>query len=324
MAQMADVPRERVLVYDRIGTNKRTTFLLLIGFVVFVALFATAAATILATYSGVDVVEDPATVLQISAISVLIASGVGIIMYISSTAIVLSINGGHQVTKEEEPELYRTVENLSIGSGLPMPKVWVIEDDAPNAFATGRDPSNAHVAATRGLLTKLDGNELEAVMAHEMCHVGNYDTRLLTVIAVVVGMVALVADLMLRFTWFGAGNRSSNRDKGNGAAGAIILAIAIIFLIISPIIATLMRLALSRQREYLADSCGALLCRNPGALADALEKISADPEPLQSANKATASLWIENPLKEHTSFLNGLFNTHPPVADRIRILRAMS
>jgi heat shock protein HtpX len=161
-------------------------------------------------------------------------------------------------------------------------------------------------------------------MAHEMCHVGNYDTRLLTVIAVVVGMVALVADLMLRFTWFGAGNRSSNRDKGNGAAGAIILAIAIIFLIISPIIATLMRLALSRQREYLADSCGALLCRNPGALADALEKISADPEPLQSANKATASLWIENPLKEHTSFLNGLFNTHPPVADRIRILRAMS
>jgi heat shock protein HtpX len=323
MAQMADVPRERVLVYDRIGTNKRNTFLLVLGFIVFVALFATAAATIMATYSGVDVVEDPTTVLTISAISVAIGTVVGLVMYFASTSIVLTINGGRQVTKAEEPELYRTVENLSIGSGLPMPKVWVIEDDAPNAFATGRDPTNAHVAATRGLLNKLDGNELEAVMAHEMCHVGNYDTRLLTVIAVVVGLVALVADLMLRFTWFGAGGRSSNRKKGGGAAGAIILAIAIIFLIISPIVATVLRLALSRQREYLADSCGALLSRNPGALADALEKIAADPEPLQSANKATASLWIENPLKEHTSFLNGLFNTHPPVQDRIRILRAM-
>ncbi len=323
MAEMAEVPRERVLVYDRIGANKRSTLLLLVGFIFFVALFAVAAATIVATYSGVDVVEDPATVLQIAAFSVLIATGVGIVMYYASTAVVLTINGGHQVTKEEEPELYRTVENLCIGSGLPMPKVWVVEDDAPNAFAAGRSPDIAHVAATRGLLNKLDGNELEAVMAHEMCHVGNYDTRLLTVVAVMVGLVALVSDLMLRFTWFGSGRRSSNRDKGNGAIGLIILAVAIILVVLSPIVATLMRLALSRQREYLADSCGALLCRNPGALADALEKIAADPVPLQSANKATASLWIENPLKEHSSFLNGLFNTHPPVQDRIRILRAM-
>lgn len=323
MAEMAEAPRERVLVYDRIGSNKRSTFLLLLGFIIFTALFAVSAATIVASYSGVDVAEDPTTVLQIGAFSVLIATGVGIVMYYASTAVVLTINGGHQVTKAEEPELYRTVENLSIGSGLPMPKVWVVEDDAPNAFATGRNPDNAHVAATRGLLNKLDSNELEAVMAHEMCHVGNYDTRLLTAIAVVVGLVALVADLMLRFTWFGAGGRSSNKDKGNGGIGLIILAIAIVFIVLSPIIATIMRLALSRQREYLADSCGALLCRNPGALADALEKIAADPEPLQNANKATASLYIENPLKEHSSFLNGLFNTHPPVAERIKILRAM-
>jgi heat shock protein HtpX len=198
----------------------------------------------------------------------------------------------------------------------------VVEDDAPNAFATGRNPENAHVAATRGLLNKLDHNELEAVMAHEMCHVGNYDTRLLTTIAVVVGLVALVADLLMRFTWYGAGARTSNKGKG-GNAQAIILVVAIVFVVISPIIAAIMRMALSRQREYLADSCGALLSRNPGALADALEKISQDPEPLRDANKATASLYIENPLREHGSFLNNLFDTHPPVQERIKILRAM-
>jgi heat shock protein HtpX len=239
------------------------------------------------------------------------------------TPTVLAVTGGHEVTKQEEPDLYNVVENLSIGSGLPMPKVWVIEDSAPNAFATGRDPSHAYVAATRGLIDKLDHNELEAVMAHEMSHVGNYDTRLMTFVAVAVGMIALVADLMLRFTWFGAGSRSSNKDKGNGAIGVIILVIAILLMIISPIVATIMKFALSRRREYLADSSGALLCRNPGALADALEKISKDPEPLEAANKATAHLYIENPLKEHDSFFNSLFSTHPPAEERIKILRAM-
>lgn len=323
MAEMAGVPRERVLIYDRIGANRRATFLLMLGFIVFTALFATALATIVVSYSGADVTNEPKAVIQVAIVSVLLATGVGVVMYYASTAVVLTITGGHEVTKAEEPELYRIVENLSIGSGLPMPRVWVVEDDAPNAFATGRNPENAHVAATRGLLNKLEGNELEAVMAHEMSHVGNYDTRLLTTVAVVVGLVALVADVMLRFTWYGAGARSSNKDKGNGGLGAILLVISIIFLVISPIIASLMRLALSRQREYLADSCGALLCRNPGALADALEKISADPVPLKDANKATASLYIENPLREHQSFLNGLFNTHPPVQERIKILRAM-
>ena len=199
---------------------------------------------------------------------------------------------GHEVTKAEEPTLYRIVENLSIGSGLPMPKVWLIEDSAPNAFATGRNPQTAHVAATRGLLDKLEKRELEAVMAHEMSHVANYDIRLMTTVAVVVGLVALVADLMLRFTWYGSGGRSSNKDKGGGALGLIILVVALMFIVISPIIAAIMRMALSRQREYLADSSGALLCRNPDALADALEKIAADPEPLEAANKATAHLYI--------------------------------
>jgi heat shock protein HtpX len=262
--------------------------------------------------------------LRIAVASLVIATAVGIIMYFFSTNTVLAISGGHEVTRAEEPTLYRIVENLSIGSGLPMPKVWLIEDSAPNAFATGRNPQTAHVAATRGLLDKLEKRELEAVMAHEMSHVANYDIRLMTTVAVVVGLVALVADLMLRFTWYGSGGRSSNKDKGGGALGLIILVIALAFILVSPIIASIMRMALSRQREYLADSSGALLCRNPDALADALEKIAADPEPLEAANKATAHLYIENPLKEHSSKLNSLFSTHPPVQDRINILRAMA
>lgn len=320
---MAEVPRERVLVYDRIAKNKRATFFLLVGWIVFIALLFTAVGTVIAAYSGADISQDPKIVIQTAVAAALIASAVGIIMYFASTATVLAISGAHEVSKAEEPELYRIVENLSIGSGLPMPKVWVIEDSAPNAFATGRSPGQAHVAATRGLMDKLDKNELEAVMAHEMSHVGNYDTRMMTTIAVVVGLVALIADLLLRFTWYGSGARSSNKDKGGGGLALIILVVAIVFIAVSPIIASVMRMALSRQREYLADSSGALLCRNPGALADALEKIAADPEPLEVANKATAHMYIENPLREHGSFLNSLFSTHPPTEERIKILRAM-
>jgi heat shock protein HtpX len=202
-----------------------------------------------------------------------------------------------------------------------MPKVYVIEDSAPNAFATGRDPKHASVAATRGLIDKLDKNELEAVMAHEMSHVGNYDIRVMTITVVLIGLLALLGDFFLRWTWFGSGGRSSNRDKGGGMA--IIAVVAIVFAIVAPIIGKLIQLAISRKREYLADASGALLCRNPDALARALEKISGDAEPLEVANKATAHLYISNPLKEHASLLNNAFSTHPPIEDRIRILRAM-
>jgi heat shock protein HtpX len=320
---MAQVPQQRVLIYDRIAANKRSTFFLVLFFVVFTALFAVSIAVVIQYIGGVGANVDPAATLAIAGISVVIATIVGLLMYYASTATVLAISGGHEVTKEEEPELYRAVENLSIGSGLPMPKVLVVEDNAPNAFATGRDPAHAYVAATRGLLNKLDKREIEAVMAHEMSHVGNYDTRLMTTIAVVVGLVALVSDLMLRFTWFGTGGRSSNEDRGGGAAGLIIFLVALVFIVLSPIFAMIMRMALSRQREYLADSSGALLSRDPEALAAALEKISKDPEPLESANKATAHLYIESPLRDHSSFLNDLFDTHPPVEERIKILRAM-
>jgi len=204
-----------------------------------------------------------------------------------------------------------------------MPKVYIIEDTAPNAFATGRDPQHAVVVVTSGLLQKLDKQELEGVIAHELSHVKNYDIRLMTIAVVLVGLVALMADFMLRFTWFGAGRRSGNRGKGEGAIGAVILLLAILAAIFAPLAAKLIQLAISRKREYLADADGALLTRYPDGLARALEKITADTEPLEVANKATAHLYIINPLHEHKSWANNLFSTHPPVEERIRRLRAM-
>jgi heat shock protein HtpX len=215
------------------------------------------------------------------------------------------------------------VENLCIGAGLPMPKVYVIEDGSPNAFATGRDPDHAVVCVTRGLLQKLDHLELEGVIAHELSHIGNYDIRLMTVVVVLVGVIALLADFMLRLTIWGAGGRSSNRSRSSGYGALIIYAVAIIAIILAPIAAQLIKLALSRQREYLADASAAELTRYPEGLARALEKIAADTDPLEEANKATAHLYICNPLHEHSSFLNNLFSTHPPIEERIAILRAM-
>jgi heat shock protein HtpX len=305
-------PSERVLVYDRISANKRETWLLMILFVAFTVgiawLFSFA-------FLGGSI-----GVLGITGVLVI---GYAFFSYFGATAVVLNISGAHEVTKEEEWELVRRVENLCIGAGLPLPRIWVLEDSAPNAFATGRDPRHAHVVVTRGLLDKLEPIELEGVLAHELSHIGNYDIRVMTIATVLVGVIALISDIGLRLTFFGAGRRSGNRDKNGGVAQLVIIALALLAAILAPLIAQIIRLAVSRKREYLADASGALLCRNPDALARALEKIAGDHEPLEAANKATAHLYIENPLKEHQSFLNGLFNTHPPVEDRIRLLRAM-
>jgi heat shock protein HtpX len=204
-----------------------------------------------------------------------------------------------------------------------MPNVYIIDDGSPNAFATGRDPEHASITVTSGLLRKLDKLELEGVIAHEMSHVGNYDIRVMTIVVVLVGLIALLADVFLRWTWFGAGRRTSNRGKGGGGAAAILLLVALALAILAPIAAQIIQMAISRQREYLADASGALLTRNPDALARALEKIAGDPDPLEVANKATAHLYINNPLREHQSFLNNLFSTHPPIEERIKLLRAM-
>jgi len=308
---LADTERP-ILIYDRIDGNRRTTFLLLF---VFVALLAGASIAI-----GI-VLGLPYPLAPLLIIPFLI---IALISYYSSSQVALAISQAHEVTKDDEPELYRTVENLCIGAGLPMPKVYVIEDGSPNAFATGRDPDHAAIAVTRGLLQKLDKLELEGVIAHELSHIGNYDIRVMTIVVVLVGLAALMADFALRLTFFGAGRRSSNRERSGGAAVLIIYAVALVAVILTPIAAQLIRFAVSRQREFLADASAALLTRYPEGLARALEKISADPDPLEVANKATAHLYINNPLHEHKSFLNNLFSTHPPVEERIRLLRAMA
>ena len=300
-----------MLIYDRIAANKRSTFFLMFTFVV----LTTALSGVIIFAVGGNI-----GVLGVVGIALIIYA---IFSYFAATSIVLSISGAREVTKQDEWEFVRRVENLCIGAGLPMPKTWVLEDSAPNAFATGRDPKHSHIVVTRGLLDKLEPIELEGVLSHELSHIGNYDIRLMTVVTVLVGVIALVSDLFLRFTIFGGGRRRSNSDRGGGQIQIIFLVLAIAGAILAPIVAQAIRLAISRRREYLADASGALLCRNPEALARALEKISSDPEPLETANKATAHLYISNPLKEHASFLNNLFNTHPPIEERIRILRSM-
>ena len=299
------------LVYDRIGENRRDTFLLMVIFVALLAGLSIAVGIIL----GLPVPYAPLLIIPFLIFA--------LFSYYASSGVALAISQAHPVTKEEEPELYRTVENLCIGAGLPMPQIYVIEDSSPNAMATGRDPQHAALAVTRGLLQKMDHLELEGVIAHELSHIGNYDIRLMTVVVVLVGLAALMADFALRLTIFGAGRRPGNRDRDAGAAALIIYGVALVAIILTPIVAQLLRLAISRQREYLADASGALLTRYPEGLARALEKISADPDPLEVANKATAHLYINDPLREHQSFLNSLFSTHPPIEERVRRLRAM-
>jgi len=305
------VEQQPVLIYDRIDANRRNTLLLLASFVLLLA----GVSIVIGLVLGLPYPFAPLLIIPFLIFA--------LISYYSSANIALAISGAREVTKEEQPELFRTVENLCIGAGLPMPKVYVIEDGSPNAFATGRDPEHAAIAVTRGLLQKLEPIELEGVIAHELSHIGNYDIRVMTIVVVLVGLAALMADFLFRLTFFGAGRRSSNRGRGGGAGFAIVYAIALVGIVLTPIAAQLLKFAVSRQREYLADSSGALLTRYPEGLARALEKISADKDPLEAANKATAHLYIVNPLIEHKSFLNNVFATHPPIEDRVRLLRAM-
>jgi heat shock protein HtpX len=235
--------------------------------------------------------------------------------YYYSDQIVLRMSQARPVIKAQEPYLWNTVEGLSIAAGLPMPKPYIIEDSAPNAFATGRDPQHAALAVTRGLLDKLNRQELEGVIGHEMAHIQNYDIRFMTLVTVLLGTIVLMSDWM---------TRGMGRRRGRDSGGGIIMLVGLVLVILSPIIAQMMQLALSRKREYLADSSGAMLTRYPEGLASALEKIAADPEPLEAANKATAHLYIYNPLRDYKkSWLNNLFSTHPPTEERIKRLRAM-
>lgn len=256
----------------------------------------------------------------------LIFSGVStFISYYYSDKIVLSISGARVANSKEDKLFTSVAENLCIGAGLPLPKLYVIEDSAPNAFATGRDPDHAVVCVTSGLLTKLDRTELEGVIAHELSHVKNYDTRLMSIVSVMVGLIALLGDWFFRASFHG--RRNSDNDNKSGI-GALIMILGIIFAILSPIIAQLIQLAISRRREFFADATGVALTRQPQGLILALQKISADHEPLEAANKATAHLYIANPFKDHAksgvSWFSDLFNTHPPIQERIATLQKMS
>lgn len=244
-----------------------------------------------------------------------------------SDKVALAISGAHEVDKAAAPELFRIVENLSITAGLPMPRVYIIDDPSPNAFATGRDPQHSAVAVTSGLLAKLDKPELEGVIAHEFSHVGNYDIRLSSIIVVLVGFVVLMSDFFLRYTFWGGGGRSNN-NNGDGQVQMVLMLVGIVLALLSPLVAMLMQLAISRKRELLADADGALLTRNPNGLADALEKITMDPLSMRASNKATAHLFIASPLHDTSGkpkgFMAGLFDTHPDPALRIAKLREMA
>jgi heat shock protein HtpX len=259
------------------------------------------------------------------AIVVSIAQSFGAYWY--SDKVALAISGAHEVDKAAAPELYRIVENLAITAGLPTPRVYIIDDLSPNAFATGRDPQHAAVAVTSGLLAKLDKPQLEGVLAHEFSHVGNYDIRLSSIIVILVGFVVLLSDFFLRYTFWGGGGRRNN-NSGDGQVQAALMLIGIALALLSPLIAMLMQLAISRKRELLADADGALLTRNPNGLADALAKITTDPLSMRAANKATAHLFIASPLHDANGkpkgFMAGLFDTHPDPAVRIARLREMA
>ncbi len=301
------------MVYTEISSNKRKTALLILFFLILII----ALGYVFSVYANQPMLLP-------------LAVGVSVLMsffsYFYSDKIVLRMSKAKEIKRTEDPELYRTVENLAIAAGLPTPKVFLIDDTAPNAFATGRDPKHAVVAITTGLRQKLTKQELEGVMAHELSHIGNYDIRLTTIIVVLVGIVTLLADWMLRMSFMG--RRRSNDNQG-GQLGAIIAIVGIILALLSPIAATLIQLAISRRREYLADASGVLLTRYPKGLADALRKIAVDREPLEVANKATAHLYIVNPLKEHIGggdkigWFANLFQTHPPILERIEKLEKM-
>jgi heat shock protein HtpX len=245
--------------------------------------------------------------------------------YFAGDSIVLSVSGAKEVDETSAPQLVDVVREMAIAANVPMPKVYIIDDTAPNAFATGRDPNHASVAITKGLLEKLDREELQGVLGHELSHVRNFDIRFALIVGVLVGSIALAADFFLRFTFWGGGrSRSSNRDGGGGGLQAIMFVVAIVLAILAPIAARFVQLAINRQREYLADASSVQLTRNPYGLERALEKISEDQEVLEVANRATQHMYFTNPIKKFEKRASGLFSTHPPTLDRINRLRELT
>ncbi|MDO9556718.1 MAG: zinc metalloprotease HtpX [Coriobacteriia bacterium] len=295
-------------MYDQITSNKRRSAALIVVFVLLVM--------------AIGWVFGQATDWGYAGL--VLAFGVAFAMawssYWYSDRIVLAMSRARPVDRNIEPYIVNTVEGLSIAAGLPVPKAYVIDDPAPNAFATGRNPEHAAIVVTTGLVQKLNRQELEGVIAHELSHIKNYDTLVQTLTAVLAGTIVLASDWMLRSMWWGGGRR---RNSEGGQMQVIFMIAGLVLAILAPVFAVLIQMAISRKREYLADANGALLTRYPLGLAGALRKIAGDSNKLRVANKATESLYIYNPLKDYGRGMNSLFNTHPPIDERIRRLEAM-
>ncbi len=298
-------------VYEAVAINKRKSWLIMIAFVVFITLVA----WILGRALGFG--------NQFIGWALILSGLTSFASYWWSDKIILTLSGAQLANKQRDFQFYTVVENLCLAAHLPFPKLYVIKDSAMNAFATGRDPNHAVVCATTGLLEKLNRTELEGVVAHELSHIKNYDMRLMSVVAILVGMITLIADWFLRATQFSGRN---NERRGNQLQ-AIFFFLAVILALLSPLIAQLIQLAISRRREFLADASAVMLTRQPSGLIMALKKLSVDKEPLEAANKATAHLYIVNPLKNLHSGIGwfaNLFATHPPIQERIAALEKMS
>jgi len=311
-------------IYEAIAVNKRKSAFI----VIFFFLFTTLVFYVLSSAFSYYLNYQPGG-LGFLGIALILSGLMSFGNYFYSDKIVLGISGAKEAKRSDFYDFYTVSENLAIGTGLPKPKLFIITDSAPNAFATGRDPEHAVICATTGLLQKLNRTELEGVIAHELGHIKNYDIRLMSIVSVLVGSIALLADWFLRISFRGR----ARDDDGRGQMGAVILILGVVFAILSPIIAQLIQLAVSRRREFSADATSVSITRQPSGLISALTKIAADTEPLEAANKATAHLYIENPFKDLSAqagrarsavgmFAN-LFNTHPPVSERIAALSKM-
>jgi heat shock protein HtpX len=303
--------------YEQISANRRNSF--------FMAALVVALLALLGFTIGYAVSGSIEGAIAVTLLATLLGGASGAFTYFAGDSLVLAVSQAREVDETQAPKLMNVVRELSIAANIPMPKVYVIDDSAPNAFATGRDPRHASVAITSGLLEKLDREELQGVIGHELSHVRNLDIRFSLIVAVMVGVIAILADFFLRFTFWGGGRRSSrDRDGGGGGLQIVFFVIAIVLSIVAPIVARFVQLAVNRQREYLADASSVGLTRNPYGLERALAKISADPEVLEVANRATQHMYFTNPIKKFEERATGLFSTHPATVDRINRLRELT
>jgi heat shock protein HtpX len=305
--------------YDQIAANRRNSFLMAAFVVVLLGLLGFAI--------GFGVFGDPVAGLGTAGAALLVGGLAGVGTYFAGDSLVLSVSGAKEVDETQAAQLLNVVREMAIASNVPMPKVYLIDDTAPNAFATGRDPKHASVAITTGLLEKLDREELQGVIAHELSHVRNLDIRFSLIVGVMVGAIAILADFFLRFTfWGGVAGRGRDRDSGGGGGGlqAIVFIVAIVLAILAPIISRFIQLAVNRQREYLADASAVELTRNPYGLERALAKISGDVEVLEVANRGTQHMYFTNPIKKFEKRSSGLMSTHPQIVDRINRLRQLT